>query len=188
MYESRLRDTKWGMCNFRIAYPNYAKPDTHTITILFETGVSRSKDNYEIFKTMVRMARVNNESPAVIDKLLWFVGSGKYVENEKITRQKKAFIQEVRPILDRIWHLYGKSDTWYGNMPQIPFVLINIGKIMLLDILVRELWIRIWPPIFSWLTLKFDLNFDWFESFWNPRRSRNPYRMSRISRALKVQD
>jgi hypothetical protein len=48
------------------------------------------------------MARVNNEPPAVIDRLLWLIGSGKYVENEKITRQKAVFIQDLCPILDQI--------------------------------------------------------------------------------------
>ena len=86
-----------------IGYINYGKPDTHTIDILYETGVAPSADNYMIFKTMVRMARVNNEPPSVIDRLLWLIGSGKYVgENEKVTRQKKAFIQEITPILDAV--------------------------------------------------------------------------------------
>jgi hypothetical protein len=84
-----------------IGYSNYCKPDTHTIDILFESGVS-SQDNYTVFQTMVKMARVNNEPPAVIDRLLWLIGSGKYVENEKITRQKAAFIQDICPILDQI--------------------------------------------------------------------------------------
>ncbi len=86
-----------------IGYTNYCKPDTHTIDILYETRVAPNEDNYTVFQTMVRMARVNNEAPAVVDRLLWLIGSGKYVgENEKITRQKKAFIQDVRPILDQI--------------------------------------------------------------------------------------
>ena len=65
-------------CNFlkEIGYNNYAKPDTHTIAILFETGAAKSRDIYEVFKTMVRMARVIKESPAVIDYLLWLIGSG----------------------------------------------------------------------------------------------------------------
>jgi len=90
-------------CDFlkEIGYNNYAKPDTHTITILFETGAAKSRDIYEVFKTMVRMARVNKESPAVIDYLLWLIGSGKYVEeNEKITRQKAAFIRLIQPKLN----------------------------------------------------------------------------------------
>jgi hypothetical protein len=86
-----------------IGYFNYCKPDTHTIDILYETKMAPSEDNYVVFKTMVKMARVNNEAPAVVDRLLWLIGSGKYVgKNEKITRQKKAFIQEAQAKLDQI--------------------------------------------------------------------------------------
>ena len=86
-----------------IGYSNYCKPDTHTIDILFESGVAPNQDNYTVFQAMVRMGRINNEPPAVIDRLLWLIGSGKYVEeNEKITRQKAAFIQDICPILDQI--------------------------------------------------------------------------------------
>jgi len=85
-----------------IGYSNYCKPDTHTIDILFGAGVS-SQDNYSVFQTMVRMARVNKEAPAVIDRLLWLIGSGKYVEeNERITRQKAPFIKDICPILNQI--------------------------------------------------------------------------------------
>ena len=86
-----------------IGYSNYCKPDTHTIAILHETGVASSQDNYSVFQAMVRMARVNNEPPSVIDRLLWLIGSGKFVEeNEKITRQKASFIKDICPILDQI--------------------------------------------------------------------------------------
>ena len=81
-------------------YADYAKPDTHTIDILYETGVAPNQDNYAIFKTMVRLAKANNEVPAVVDRLLWYIGSGRYVDdNEKITRQKAGFIQFLRPKL-----------------------------------------------------------------------------------------
>jgi hypothetical protein len=47
------------------------------------------------------MARINDERPTVGDRLLWFIGSGKYVdENVKITRQKAAFIEYLRSKLD----------------------------------------------------------------------------------------
>jgi hypothetical protein len=86
-----------------IGYSNYCKPDTHTIALLYETGVASNQENFTVFQTMVRMARVNNEAPAVVDRLLWLIGSGKYVsENEKITRQKTAFIHGICPILDKI--------------------------------------------------------------------------------------
>jgi len=90
-------------CDFlkEIGCHNYAKPDTHTITILHECGAARSRDIYEVYKTMVRMARANGEPPAVIDLLLWLIGSGKYVgENEKFTRQKAAFIRLIQGKLD----------------------------------------------------------------------------------------
>jgi hypothetical protein len=59
--------------------------------------VACNRDNYAVFKTMVRMARVNDEVPAVVDRLLWLIGSGRYVdENVKITRQKAGFIQLLR--------------------------------------------------------------------------------------------
>jgi hypothetical protein len=84
-----------------MGYGNYGKPDTHTIDILYGTGVAASQDNYEVLKTMVKMARINDELPAVVDRLLWFIGSGKYVdENVKITRQKAGFIEDLRPKLD----------------------------------------------------------------------------------------
>jgi hypothetical protein len=84
-----------------MGYTNYAKPDTHTIDILYKTGVAPSQENYAVFKTMVKMARVNDEVPAVVDRLLWFIGSGKYVDEiDKIRRQKAGFIQLLRPKLD----------------------------------------------------------------------------------------
>jgi len=89
-------------CDFlkEIGYTNYAKPDTHTIDILYGTGVAASQDNYVVYRAMVRMGRINNEVPAVVDRLLWFIGSGRYVdENVKITRQKTGFIRLLRPKL-----------------------------------------------------------------------------------------
>jgi len=84
-----------------MGYGNYGKPDTHTIDILFGTGVAQCRDNYDVLKIMVKMARINDELPAVVDRLLWFIGSGKYVdENVKISRQKVAFIEDLRPKLD----------------------------------------------------------------------------------------
>jgi hypothetical protein len=84
-----------------MGYGDYGKPDVHTGDILFETGVAQSRDNYEVLKTMVRVGRINDELPAVVDRLLWFIGSGKYVdENVKITRQKMGFIKDLRAKLD----------------------------------------------------------------------------------------
>jgi hypothetical protein len=56
-----------------LCYGNYAKPDTHTIDILYGTKVVHSRGIYDVFKAMVRMARVNDQLPAVVDRLLWLI-------------------------------------------------------------------------------------------------------------------
>ena len=41
------------------------------------------------------------EPTVIVDYVLWLIGSGRYVEeNVKISRQKQAFIEEIRPKLD----------------------------------------------------------------------------------------
>ncbi len=90
-------------CDFlkELGYRNYGKPDTHTITILYEIGIAPSRSVYDIFKTMVKVAKANNQTTVIVDYILWLIGSGKYVgENEKIVRQKQAFIQEIKPKLE----------------------------------------------------------------------------------------
>ncbi len=90
-------------CDFlkELGYRNYGKPDTHTITILYEIGVAPSRSVYDIFKTMVKVAKANDQTTVIVDYILWLIGSGKYVgENETIVRQKQAFIQEIKPKLE----------------------------------------------------------------------------------------
>jgi hypothetical protein len=71
-----------------IGYGNYGKPDTHTIDILSETGLAPGTGTYDVFKTLVRLAKANGEQTVIVDYVLWLVGSGRYVgENDKITRQ-----------------------------------------------------------------------------------------------------
>jgi hypothetical protein len=83
-----------------IGCSKYCKPNTHAIDILFGASVS-GYDNYSEFQTMVSMGSINNEAPAVVDRLLWLIEPGKYVEeDDKITRQKAVFIKDICPILD----------------------------------------------------------------------------------------
>jgi hypothetical protein len=89
------------LANTQRHYGDFGKPDRHVIDIFYGIGISQSRDNYEVLKSMVKMARINDELPAVVDRLLWFIGSGKYVdENVKIARQKAAFIEYLRSKLD----------------------------------------------------------------------------------------
>ena len=80
-----------------IGYRDYGKPDTHTIDILSETGLAPGTGTYEVFKTLVRLAKANGEQTVIVDYVLWLVGSGRYVgENDKITRQKASFIRQMK--------------------------------------------------------------------------------------------
>ena len=86
-------------CDFlkEVGYTNYGKPDVHVKDILCGLELVDCRDNYEVFKTLLRMARVNNELPAVVDKILYLIGSGNIGKPEiKIGRQKKVFIEEMK--------------------------------------------------------------------------------------------
>ena len=76
-------------------YSDYGKPDVHTQGILFETGMLKRDDTFECFKTMARIGKIVDQPVAVVDKVLWWIGSGKYVESgDKVTRQGKTFIEK----------------------------------------------------------------------------------------------
>lgn len=90
-------------CDFlkECGYQDYAKPDVHITGILFESGLVSSRDNYEVFRTMVRIGRASGELPVIVDYVLWMIGSGRFTaEPGRITRQKQAFLQHIRPKLN----------------------------------------------------------------------------------------
>jgi len=73
------------------------------------------------------MARINEELPAVVDRLLWFIGSGKYVdENVKITRQKAGFIKDLRAKLDAKWWFVACFRYFIQKHPSRSRLLVNI--------------------------------------------------------------
>ena len=86
-------------CDFlkEAGYLNYGKPDVHVKDILCGLELVDCRDNYEVFKTLLRMGRANDELPAVVDKVLYLIGSGNIGRPEiKIGRQKKVFIEEMK--------------------------------------------------------------------------------------------
>jgi hypothetical protein len=85
-------------CDFlkECGYTEYGKPDVHVKDILHGLGLVESRDDYEVFKCLLRMARACEELPAVVDKILYLIGSGKVASEVKIGRQKKAFIDLMK--------------------------------------------------------------------------------------------
>ena len=75
-------------------YSNYGKPDVHTQGILFETGMLDHDDTFECFQTMARIGKLAGQPVVVVDKVLWWIGSGKYIDNGKVTRQGRTFIEK----------------------------------------------------------------------------------------------
>jgi hypothetical protein len=86
-------------CDFlkELGYSNYGKPDVHIKDIFYELGLADSKNDYEIFKTIVKIGLVVKEEPVIVDKIFWLLGSGNfYFSNVKIDRQKAKFIREMK--------------------------------------------------------------------------------------------
>lgn len=90
-------------CDFlkEIGYLNFGKPDVHIKNIFFELGLSKSKNDYDVLKDIVRIAKNVNKEPYHVDKLFWLIGSGKfYLSDIKIGRQREKFIKYARQHLN----------------------------------------------------------------------------------------
>ncbi|MFC1886821.1 hypothetical protein ACFLZM_07180 [Thermodesulfobacteriota bacterium] len=78
-------------------YSNYGKSDVHTQGILYDAGMLEKNDSFECFKLMARIGKLVGQPVAIVDKLLWWIGSGKYVnDGEKVTRHRKEFIEILK--------------------------------------------------------------------------------------------
>jgi len=86
-------------CDFlkELGYVNYGKPDVHLKDIFMELGLVESRDDYEVFKEIVRIGLIVNEDPIIVDKIFWLIGSGNfYKSNLKIQGSKKEFLKYIK--------------------------------------------------------------------------------------------
>lgn len=89
------------MISFKeLGYVNFPKPDVHLRDIfaaleLLEDG----KDQYQLFKAIIRVAKHSNVTPYNVDKVFWLIGSGKFYCDPEIGkdgfigRHKQDFIK-----------------------------------------------------------------------------------------------
>ncbi len=78
-------------------YPQYVKPDVHIKDIFHGCGLSRTKMDFDVFKSVIEFSREIDEVPYRVDKLFWLIGSGKfYMTNLRTGRRKKEFIEQIR--------------------------------------------------------------------------------------------
>jgi hypothetical protein len=77
--------------------PEFIKPDTHINDISFALGITKSKNNFQIFKDVISFCKRINKLPYDVDKLFWLVGSGKfYLSDIEIKSSKKDFLKILK--------------------------------------------------------------------------------------------
>ncbi|MBC8147926.1 MAG: hypothetical protein H8E98_08100 [Bacteroidetes bacterium] len=77
--------------------PEFIKPDTHINEIAIELGITKSDNNYQIFKDVVSYSNRIGILPYEVDKVFWLVGSGNfYLSDIKINSSKREFIAQVK--------------------------------------------------------------------------------------------
>lgn len=89
-------------CDFlkEIGYTNYGKPDIHLKDIFGGLELVSTTSDYEIFKTIVKIAKLTGQDAVIVDKVFLIIGSGKLeVCGGSIGRQKKQFMEFAAPIL-----------------------------------------------------------------------------------------
>lgn len=83
-------------CDFlkEIGYQNYAKPDLHLKKILPALNLSNSSDDYDVFKSVLRIAVNVSDTPYAVDKIFWLIGSGNFYRSGfKVGRHADEFIE-----------------------------------------------------------------------------------------------
>lgn len=89
-------------CDFlkEIGYLNFGKPDVHVKEIFFELKLSKSKDDYKVFKAIQRVAKNVDATPFKVDKMFWLAGSGDYLKKQgkrvRGDKHRKEFIDYVK--------------------------------------------------------------------------------------------
>lgn len=84
-------------CDFlkELGYRDYPKPDVHLIEIFNQLGLSETKKDYDVYKSIIEMSEVVGEDAYTVDKIFWLIGSGKLVGNKSIGRNRDNFIKSV---------------------------------------------------------------------------------------------
>lgn len=92
-------------CNFlkELGYVNFPKPDVHLRDIFSALNLCKDgKDQYQLFKAIIRVADHSNVTPYNVDKVFWLIGSGKFYCDPEIGkdgfigRHKQKFIEFTR--------------------------------------------------------------------------------------------
>lgn len=86
-------------CDFlkELGYRDYPKPDVHLIKIFYSLGLSETKNEYDVYKSMVEMSETVGDDAYIIDKMFWLISSGYfYLSDIRIGRNRDEFIALVK--------------------------------------------------------------------------------------------
>lgn len=76
--------------------PEFIKPDTHLNDIARGLGITKSNNNYRIFKDVEAYCSRIGVTPYSVDKVFWLVGSGNfYLSGIKVNTSKHEFIKRI---------------------------------------------------------------------------------------------
>ncbi len=91
-------------CDFlkELGYSNFVKPDTHINEIFSGLGLSKTKDDPEVFKAAIKYAQSINEIPYRVDKLFWLIGSGDFYLTQDLRNVKTDKFRFINATLAKL--------------------------------------------------------------------------------------
>lgn len=76
--------------------PEFIKPDTHINDIAQGLGITKSNNNYQIFKDVLAFCNRIDVTPYAVDKVFWLIGSGNfYLSGITIKSSKQEFLKSI---------------------------------------------------------------------------------------------
>ena len=95
-------------CDFlkEVGFTNVSKPDVHIKEIFSQLGLSKSKDDVEVFRAVGRVAGSVGATAYEVDLLFWLVGSGDlYFAGRRLANSRAEFIAFASAALETSRHM-----------------------------------------------------------------------------------
>jgi hypothetical protein len=91
-------------CDFLkgLGYHNFSKPDVHIKDIFERLELATSREDFEVFQAVARVAKSAGQTPYCVDKIFWLIGSGNFHDDPEIGRvgnNKERFYEFALPRL-----------------------------------------------------------------------------------------
>ena len=88
-------------CDFlkESGYNGYAKPDRHLMKVFEKSGLCKRNDyerfDYEVFKTIIEVAKTVEKTPYEVDKKIWLVCTGKFYYDKKVDDKEEELLGQL---------------------------------------------------------------------------------------------